>query len=610
MSQQNKLESLSEHLFRYRDTCNAYVLKKGKRALIIDCGTGEVHKRLKTEAGIEAVDWLLFTHHHRDQSQGADALASKGAKVAVPEYERYLFENAARYMGERWVYDSYNDRGTANTRITDLPVNESLLDYEVFSWRGYEFEIVPTPGHTLGSSTLLAQIDGATVAFTGDLLREDGRFHSLHDLEYGYGGCEGANLAAYSALRLQQQSLDLICPSHGEVIDDPDDALSNLFDNARSWHRWKTGHDLPCTHRPVQISDHLVAFPFSVCSWYAIVSDDGHALLVDHGTHDSVHFTSNQAYREWWETQRYVAHGIDELRKRFGVESIDVVIPTHYHDDHVAGIHHLQRHHGTQVWCVEQLKGVLERPQDYAEMCLFPKPVQVNRTLGDGEEFEWHGFQGQVWHFPGQTEYHQLLMLTVDGKQVLFTGDSVIRNATGVDSPVIFRNYHRFESHEECTRKLVGLRPNLIAPGHGEVWAPLADELASFKRHTQQLQTLYRHLLPEDQRWQGINPFWVRITPYQIDVKRGKKAKLTVRVENFGDEPAQAKVAMAGARQTTFDPPEREARIGAGATKEFRFELSISQRYRGLPRVAIAADLEMDGERYGQVAEAFVKVEM
>jgi len=602
-----RLAQLSDHLYCYQDTCNCYVVTKGKKALVIDCGAAQVRKHLKS-LGVDSVEWLLFTHHHRDQSQGAELLLKQGAKVAVPEYERFLFEHAADYMQHRWVYDSYNDRNTAFTRIADLPVNETLQDYETFKWRGYEFQVMPTPGHTQGSVTLLANIDGRNVAFTGDLMREEGRFHSLHDLENSYGGCEGADLTAYSAVRLLRKDTQLVCPSHGELIEQPDEALENLLANARLWYKWKTTADLPCLQRPVRVSDHLVAFPHACCSWYAIIADNGRALLVDHGAVDGAHFGVCTAHREFWETHRYVDHGIHELKESFGLESVEVVMPTHYHDDHVAGLWYLQRHHGTEVWCVEQLKEVLEHPERYSEMCLFPKPAKVNRTFADGEQFEWNGYRFQIWHFPSQTEYHQLLAVEVDAKRVLFSGDSFIRSGDHLAAPVIFRNYHRFDSHSECAEKLALIQPHLVAPGHGDVWAPRADELPSFRQHVQQIQTIYRRLVPQDQRWRAINPFWARIIPYQVSLARGGKSSTTVRIVNFSQRTCAATVQMVGPAGISFSPKSRNLKLGPEATRQVTFELSVSQRYKGRPRVAVAVDVEMDGEPLGQVAEAFVSV--
>ena len=61
----------------FRDTCNVYVLNDGDAALLIDLGDGSVLEHLK-EIGVRRVEWVLFTHHHREQclesKQGTSAL--------------------------------------------------------------------------------------------------------------------------------------------------------------------------------------------------------------------------------------------------------------------------------------------------------------------------------------------------------------------------------------------------------------------------------------------------------------------------------------------------------------------------------------------------------
>ena len=56
-------------LFQWTDTCNVYVLRDGDDALLIDLGDGGVIDRLG-EIGVASVEWILFTHHHREQCQG------------------------------------------------------------------------------------------------------------------------------------------------------------------------------------------------------------------------------------------------------------------------------------------------------------------------------------------------------------------------------------------------------------------------------------------------------------------------------------------------------------------------------------------------------------
>ena len=53
------------NVFVYRDTCDAYVLRDGDAALLINLGDGSMLKELK-KRGVKNVEWILFTDHHRE----------------------------------------------------------------------------------------------------------------------------------------------------------------------------------------------------------------------------------------------------------------------------------------------------------------------------------------------------------------------------------------------------------------------------------------------------------------------------------------------------------------------------------------------------------------
>src|ERR1041384_1301795 len=83
-------------LYVWTDTCNVYVIRDGESALLIDLGDGSVLDHL-SELGAKQVDWVLFTHHHREQCQGAPKLKDWNAKIGAPGAERDLFEQPARF---------------------------------------------------------------------------------------------------------------------------------------------------------------------------------------------------------------------------------------------------------------------------------------------------------------------------------------------------------------------------------------------------------------------------------------------------------------------------------------------------------------------------------
>ena len=101
------LVRLSPSLYWYRDTCNVYLLVRGDRGLLIDFGSGGVLEHL-AEAGVREIEWVLHTHHHRDQCQGDHLLAARGVPIAVPEREAALFAETDAFWRLKRIYDNYD----------------------------------------------------------------------------------------------------------------------------------------------------------------------------------------------------------------------------------------------------------------------------------------------------------------------------------------------------------------------------------------------------------------------------------------------------------------------------------------------------------------------
>src|SRR5437867_2302301 len=115
-------------LFSWTDICNVYVLRGGDAALLIDLGDGSVLDHLR-EIGVTRVDWVLFTHHHREQCHGAARLVpwrERGTKVAAPEAERAFFE---RPLDFRRINVSLGDPFTIHgTSYLRPPIQPIALD--------------------------------------------------------------------------------------------------------------------------------------------------------------------------------------------------------------------------------------------------------------------------------------------------------------------------------------------------------------------------------------------------------------------------------------------------------------------------------------------------
>ena len=127
------LEKLSENLFLFRDTCNVYIVRDGHRALLIDFGSGSVLDEL-SELGVSQVDWILHTHHHRDQCQGDQLANERQIPIAVPAHERSYFEEVEVFWGSRQIYDIYGYETkilAASIRHTNHMLNCALAGADV-----------------------------------------------------------------------------------------------------------------------------------------------------------------------------------------------------------------------------------------------------------------------------------------------------------------------------------------------------------------------------------------------------------------------------------------------------------------------------------------------
>ena len=175
-------ERLTQNLYRFEDTCAVYVVREGASCVLIDFGSGKILDHLR-ELGISKVDWILHTHHHRDQCQGDHKAIERNIPIAVPQHERHLFADAENFWRNRRVFHQYYVRNDFNTVTENIPVERAMADYSTFRWNKTDFFVLPTPGHTLGAITLVAAIDGKKVAFSGDLIHSPGKIQNLYDTQ-------------------------------------------------------------------------------------------------------------------------------------------------------------------------------------------------------------------------------------------------------------------------------------------------------------------------------------------------------------------------------------------------------------------------------------------
>lgn len=624
------MERLSANLFLFRDTCNVYLVRNGADALLIDFGSGDALDHL-IEAGVEYVTAVLITHHHRDQGQGLPRAVREGIPIWVPHTEQDLFSGIDHHWQARQLDNDYNNRQDRFSLLEPVQIAGTLREYLPQRFGEQEVTVLPTPGHTPGSVSILAQVDGRHVAFTGDLIGAPGKLWSLAATQWSYNGAEGVNATILSGRSLLERRPDVLLPSHGAPIEQPKKAFVLLEERLMALLalRKEQPHLQGHIARPyVPITPHFLHNRVAHAYSYVLLSESGKCLLIDYGYDHNFGLpagTDRAARRPWLYT-------LPDLKREYGVTSIDVAIPTHYHDDHLAGFNLLREVEGTKVWAGENMVDVMERPSDYDLPCLWYDPIPVDRPIPLEKPIQWEEYEITLHPLPGHTLYAVAIEVVVDGARILALGDQLVdlawlfhlfdKTLPIGDSPFgtlpmatrqnyVYRNRFRVGDYRETAELYQRIRPDIMVYGH---WSPARvdqDHLDRLVTRGAELERLHRELLPLDEVDFDAEGFGARIRPYRATMRGGDELPLTVEVRNPFDRPAVAAVSLVvpdGWTVTTPGSQDGHVSLDALGTAELLFCLE-PPRGTHVRRARVAADLTVDDRRFGQQAEALITVD-
>ncbi len=606
-----KPRRISAYLFVLEDTCNVYLIKSGTSGLLIDFGSGAILDHL-SDLGVSSIDWILHTHHHRDQCQGDYRAVEQRIPIAVPVHEREYFEGAENFWRNRRIFDQYYVRNDFFSLTQDITVGAVLRDYDIFRWKQHEFFIQPTPGHTPGSLTLIGEIDGKKVAFSGDLMHSPGKVQTLYDMQYYYEEHEGVDLSAYSLAQLIKLSPELLCPSHGAEIADPIPGMQDLVTKLSNWFGYWKLWGGSVGNKARQLTPHVIAHHQTMSSFYAIISDNGKALFLDYGGPSWNSFYAFKDAAGVYDRFRFVEHSIENLRANHGLKSIDVAIPSHMHDDHVNGFPYLAEHHGTKIWCFENFAGILENPGGHNLGCTLGQAIRVDRVIRDREVFRWEEFEFTAVHSPGHTNFQMALFSTIDGVRLGFTGDAFFHDAAKpfqIRHNLIYRNRVKIGDHLKSAENLIEFKPQILCPGHGEPFLLDIDMVRDFKAKLEQQDAFIRGLIADPDTNIGLDASWVELYPYQSFVLPGETRQLEVRARNHRRHSIELQVVLALPATWSCVPAISAFSVRAGQTAATSISITIPADFRNMrSRIAIAADVLADGKYLGQIAEAVIEV--
>jgi glyoxylase-like metal-dependent hydrolase (beta-lactamase superfamily II) len=601
---------LADGVYLFRDTCNVYALVCDREAVLIDFGDGAVLDHLD-ELGADRVTDVLITHHHRDQAQGLTKAVAHGARIWVPPSERDLFDRVDAHWQQRAIRNYYDLRQDRFSLLEPVPVTGTVPEYRTRRFGAFDVTTLPTPGHTLGSESYLIDVGSRRLAFTGDLIYGPGKVWSVAALQWSYSAVEGAYATVLSLYEVQARRPDLVLPSHGDPIDEPQPAFDLLetrlraFADSRRAQPWDPRDQYD---RPFDVlSPHLLRNRTSFATSYALLSDTGNALLIDFGLDmiAGLPVGDDRSSRRPW------LPSLSVLRKDFGVERVEVAMPTHYHDDHVAGFNLLREVEGTQIWAERSVADVLAVPSSYDLPCLWYDAIPVDRVLEAGRPVRWHEYELTTYPLPGHTLYAVAIAFEVDGRRVVATGDQQTTTwESGTETEILnlqYKNRFRIDDFVASAELYRRLDPHLMISGHWpprEIDGAYLDHLAV---KGAELARLHRALLPlsdVDFEAEGTG-VWIR--PYHATATAGEPLTLEVEARNPFIGEDKVNVTLIVPAGWLCDPPAAHATVSglAHTTLEFQVTPPAGESRR---RARIGADLTVGICRFGQQAEALVDV--
>lgn len=155
---------------------------------------------------------------------------------------------------------------------------------------------------------------------------------------------------------------------------------------------------------------------------------------------------------------------IQNLKKVLQEEdvSIEHIIITHWHHDHIGGVKEVLKQTGSDV-------SVWKFPRSDGEE---EEGIPL-KFLKDGDEFTAGDTVFKVCHTPGHTTDHIILIAPATGH--MFSGDNVLGEGTAV-----FADLYEYM---KSLKRMVDLKPSIIFPGHGPVVEDPVQKISYYINH-------------------------------------------------------------------------------------------------------------------------------
>lgn len=610
-------KSTETELVLLQDGTNTGVLVCGKTAVFFNCAAGrEAIKPL----GIEKVEKICLCSYRRSASGSLREYPS--AEIYAPLADvRLLADTGSFWSDEERRWHLYEFRPDDDVHIAPVSNVIGVCEPYSFDFHGARVSAVSTPGDTEHGISWIVELNGATVAFCGDIIREGGKYNDLGCLARPvppfpsyHGFLRGKDEIYSSAEKLINKGVQVIVPPFGGTVANPAgdlrllrSRLDALYDNYVSISAANDYVENLYT-RYYESPPELMPRG-SVCSppefvlhmggtTKLLLSENGEAFMFDAGSADAL-------------------DAVDGLIAQKKITKVCGCFITHYHDDHTDFIGEIKKRYDAPVYCLPVMADILENPLGYRLACISPANCEVV-TYPDGEGFDWNEFKFTFYNFPGQTVYHGALFAQGRGMNILFAGDSF--SPTGIDDYNLQnRCFVREDKGNLYALALVEkLSPDCMICAHRVDAFSFTAAQTDFMREKLRTRILLLNelsALPSGDY--STDPLWLRAYPYEQDVPVGGSTTIELQFTNHSDKKidAIAKIIMPPGFIGEYDdavalPPLTDGVCDGGGKRpdlSVIFEIDLPDFVKP-GKYAVAFEIMLDGVRYGQKAAAVINV--
>lgn len=588
---------------------NGLLLRDGARTLAV---YGDARGKVKPEMA-------LVASARRDTVWAAEG----AAQILAPAGEAALIENPAAFWQKFWEKDRFHDYANQGIKWPVRPMGpvRAVRGGEKLEWGGARIEVMETPGYTRGAVSYLVEAGGKRIACTGDLILEDGKLADLYSLQdaipelkvRGYHGyASRASQLIESLERVAAWKPDLIVPVRGKVIEQPQAAIERLISRLRAvyanylhtdayrWYfgdenwraralrvlgendaKWMAGAEVPSQQPPAWIR--------VIGNSRLVVSASGGALLMDAG-------------------YSRLPEELKKLKAAGVFERLEEIHITHYHDDHTDWAQRLSEEWKCPVVATPFQKPILETPTAFRMPCLTDHPIAGVKAMAAGESRRWHEFKLTKFDLPGQTLYHDGLLVEKDGAEaVFFAGDSF--TPTGLDDYCLL-NRNPLGEGTGFLAALAVLRrlppATLLINQHvGPVFRFSAAQIGEMEASLRARRELLKNLVAWEDADFGVDEQWIRLEPHGSTVAAGATAVFRAVLRNPSARTLRVKVTPRLPEGWKSQAVQVEAGPGKETAAEFR--VAVPAGAQGLQ--AVTADVSVNGRNLREWCEAVVLVD-